>query len=227
MNHYSLLYMHKGPVFIILVYLYMPASHMGVNPINKLSYGLLGLLSTQPMTGYDLTLKINRFWRSTHSAIYPLLSELEEEGYIEFLFEKQNGKPDKKIYSLTDKGKKLLHDWFMSEAGDAVVRDEMILKLFCTKSVDTEAAMKVLDEYEARYRKKITEYTSYIEKIKLRSCEHSENDISAIFGSYILTQRSLNEALLNLKWCEWVRTLYETEGYGFLKEDYDYRRTSN
>jgi len=91
---------------------------VGVNPINKLSYGLLGLLSTQPMTGYDLTQKINSFWRSTHSAIYPLLSELEENGYVEYRFEKKNGKPDKKIYNLTETGKRLLHDWFMADAGD-------------------------------------------------------------------------------------------------------------
>ncbi len=197
-------------------------SHMEVISINKLSYGLLSLLSTQPMTGYDLTLKINKFWRSTHSAIYPLLSELEENGYVEYIFEKQSSRPDKKIYNLTVQGKKVLHDWFMSETGDEVVRDEMTMKLFCIKCVDTEAAKKILDEYEARYKRKIKEYTNHIENIKSKSFEHPENITSSLFGSYILTQRSLNAALLNLKWCEWVRKLYEEKDYSFLNEEYNY-----
>lgn len=195
---------------------------MGVNPINKLSYGLLGLLSTQPMTGYDLTQKINSFWRSTHSAIYPLLSELEENGYVEYRFEKQNGKPDKKIYNLTETGKSLIHDWFMADAGDAVVRDEMILKLYCLKAVDSEAAKKVLDDYEGRCRRKITEYENHIAKVKLRAIEQEEKDTSSLFGSYILTQRSLNEALLNLKWCEWVRKLYEEAEYTLPDKAFNY-----
>jgi len=76
------------------------------------------------MTGYELTSKINRFWRSTHSAIYPLLSELEENKYVEFILKKQDGKPDKKIYNLTVQGMEFLNKWFISETSAPVVKDE-------------------------------------------------------------------------------------------------------
>ncbi len=173
------------------------------------------------MTGYDLTLKINRFWRSTHSAIYPLLSELEEKGYIEFIFEKQVGKPDKKIYNLTVQGKELLHEWFMSETGEEVIRDEITLKLFCIKFIDTEAAMKVLDEFEARYKRKIKEYINNIENIKSKSSELTADAAYSFFGSYILTQRALNKAMLELKWCEWVRMQYLEKGSRFWDENFN------
>jgi DNA-binding PadR family transcriptional regulator len=172
------------------------------------------------MTGYDLTMKINRFWRSTHSAIYPLLSELEDLGYVEFVLEKQSGKPDKKTYSLTPQGKNLLHEWFMSDTGDEVIRDEMMLKLYCIKCVSPEAAGKILDELEARCRRKIAEYNSLINKF--RSMEHSEAAASSLFGSYILTQRALNEAKLDLVWCEWVRKLYEDKASRFWIDDFHY-----
>jgi len=122
--------------------------------MNKLSYGLLSLLSTEPMSGYDLTAKLNKFWRSTHSAIYPLLSELEKLGHIELTLEKQSGKPDKKIYTLTVQGKAFLRDWFISETSSAVVRDEMNLKIYCIHCMDTEAAENLLNELETRYKKK-------------------------------------------------------------------------
>lgn len=195
---------------------------MGVNLINKLSYGLLSLLSTQPMSGYDLTQRINKFWRSTHSAIYPLLSDLEENGYISFIFEKQTGKPDKKIYNLTSEGKVLLHEWFLSESSDEVVRDEMTLKLYCIKSMNAEAAKMLLDNLEERYKQKLTDYKIYIENIKMKAAEHPEEAESALFGSYILTQRSLNSIMLNLKWCEWIREIYEKKDYSFLDNNFIY-----
>lgn len=188
--------------------------------MKKLSFGLLSLLSTDPMTGYDLTLKINKFWRSTHSAIYPLLTELEEKGYIELTLQKQSGKPDKKIYHLTVQGKELLHDWFTSETSDEVVRDEMTLKLYCIKCMDSDSAEKLLNELETKYRRKIEEHKNSLEKIRLRSSENSEDIPPSIFGGYVLTQRSLNKAILNLKWCEWVRNMYKKNDLSFLDEDF-------
>lgn len=188
--------------------------------MNKLSYGLLSLLSTEPMSGYDLTAKINKFWRSTHSAIYPLLGELGEKGYIELTLKKQSGKPDKKIYSLTLHGKELLQDWFTSETSEGIVRDEMTLKLYCMQCMDTEAAEKLLNELEARYRRKIQEHKNSIERIKLKSCENPEIAPPSLFGGYILIQRALNEAILSLEWCQWVRGLYKNNDFNFLNENF-------
>lgn len=189
--------------------------------MNKLSYGLLSLLSTEPMTGYDLTTRLNKFWRSTHSAIYPLLSELEEKGLIELTLINQNGKPDKKIYNLTALGRRTLHDWFTSETAEEVVRDEMTLKLYCIKCMDTTSAVKLLNELESRCRKKIEERKNSIDNIKFKFRENSEAANSLLFGAYILNQRALNEAVLNLKWCEWVRKLYDKKDFIFLEEDFN------
>lgn len=189
--------------------------------MNKLTYGLLSLLSTEPMTGYDLTMRINRFWRSTHSAIYPLLSELEEKGFIELTIRKQSGKPDKKIYNLTAQGRELLYDWFTSETSDAVTRDEMMLKLYCIKCMDNDAAEKILNELEERYKLKIEEFTNSKEKIKIKPSENCEVSVASLFGAYILIEKGLNEAKLNLKWCKWVRKLYESNDFSFLNEDFN------
>ncbi|MDI9217905.1 MULTISPECIES: PadR family transcriptional regulator [Clostridium] len=195
--------------------------------MNKLSYGLLSLLSTEPMSGYDLTQKLNKFWRSTHSAIYPILSKLEEEGYIQLTLKKQSGKPDKKIYNLTVKGNELLHDWFISETNEEVTRDEMTLKLYCIKFMDEEAVEKLLNELETKVNKRIEQSKESIEKIKLKFKENPETAKSSLFGAYILTQRNLNVAKLNLQWCEWVRNLYENKELDFLEEDFNLDRMMN
>ena len=72
---------------------------------------VLTLLSNESLTGYDLMKKIKErtlgFWRLTPGGVYPLLRELEKKGYI-----KGTRKPEdsrrRKIYEITDDGKKLL-----------------------------------------------------------------------------------------------------------------------
>lgn len=198
-----------------------------MNFTNKLSYGLLGLLLTEPMSGYDLTLRLNRFWRSTHSAIYPSLAELEGKGLVEFTLKEGNGKPDKKVYSLTVQGREFLHEWFISETSEEVIRDEMILKFCCIKYMDTDAAENLLNEFETRYKRKVERLKNSIEKIRLKSYENHEDSKVSSFGAFILIQKSLNEAMLDLKWCEWVRNVYMNNDLSFLDNDFTEERYTN
>lgn len=188
--------------------------------MNKLSYGLLSLLSTKPMAGYDLMLRINKFWRSTHSAIYPLLSELEEDGYVEFELKKQFDKPDKKIYRLTEKGIELLQQWFISETSQPVVRDEMSFKLSCMQLMDDELVERLLAEIDARYKKKLEVYKEALAELCLKSSENREVAFSESFGTYVLLQRVINEALLGIEWCTWVRSIYKNKEFQFLNQNF-------
>ena len=195
--------------------------------MNKLSYGLLSLLSTQSLTGYDLKLRINKFWRSTHSAIYPLLSELEEEGYVECELIHQDRKPDKKIYRLTEEGIALLHKWFTDETGDTVVRDEATLKLYCMQFMGPHEVENLLNEIEGKYKKKLEECKNALEKVALKSAQNYEVAVKESFGAYILTQRAMNEALLGIEWCSWVRDLYKNKELNFTKQKLREMRNDN
>lgn len=188
--------------------------------MNKLSYGLLSFLTIEPMTGYDLTSRINAYWKSTHSAIYPLLSELEEKGYVFWELLVQHGKPDKKIYNLTQLGYEELEKWLVDKASDPVNRDEIILKLFCIKRMNEEIAFKVFDEFENKCLKRIKKFEDYISNYRNKFPEGEKGDVASVFGSYIVVQRSLNHALMDLEWCKWVRELYSNEKLDFLMKDF-------
>ncbi len=53
---------------------------------NKLKFIILGLLSENELTGYDITKAfdsdIGEFWSANHSQIYPLLKRLEDNQLI-------------------------------------------------------------------------------------------------------------------------------------------------
>ncbi len=87
--------------------------------------------------------------------------------------------------------------------------------------MDTAAAENLLNELETRYKKKIEDRKNSLENIKLKFHENSEAANSSLFGAYILNQRVLNETILNLKWCEWVRSIYYSKDFSFLDVDFD------
>jgi DNA-binding PadR family transcriptional regulator len=66
---------------------------------------ILNLLLEKPMHGYEiishLENKSNGLWRPSAGSIYPNLQMLEEQGFIT-----SQNEEDKKIYSLTDSGRK-------------------------------------------------------------------------------------------------------------------------
>ena len=69
---------------------------------------LLGLLNVEPMSGYDLgqTIRgsIGHFWNESYGQIYPNLKRLAVDGLVVSKTQKQKGKPDRHIYSITKKG---------------------------------------------------------------------------------------------------------------------------
>jgi len=95
---------------------------------------LLGLLTIQPMSGYDLGLTIRtsvgHFWRESYGQIYPNLKRLAAEGLVNVKTKRQKGKPDRRIYSITGKGRERLARWLAVEPQPEIPRNELLLKLF-------------------------------------------------------------------------------------------------
>src|ERR1700691_4128902 len=95
---------------------------------------LLGLLTIEPMSGYDLgqmiRVSIGHFWNESYGQIYPNLKKLEAQELVTAKTERQKGKPDRNIYSITPKGRERVALWLALPPQPEVPRNEMLLKLF-------------------------------------------------------------------------------------------------
>ena len=95
---------------------------------------LLGLLTVEPMSGYDLGQSIRTsigfFWNESYGQIYPNLKRLAAAGLVTSKTEKQKGKPDRQVYSITPSGRAHLEKWLAVEPQPEVPRNELLLKLF-------------------------------------------------------------------------------------------------
>ena len=95
---------------------------------------LLGLLTIQPMSGYDLgqTIRgsVGHFWNESYGQIYPNLKKLAADGFVSSKTERQKSKPDRHIYSITKKGRERLANWLAAPPQPEIPRNELLLKLF-------------------------------------------------------------------------------------------------
>lgn len=119
----------------------------------SLKHGLLGLLQGKPMTGYDLTKTFNKslnfFWHAQMSQIYRDLGTLEKKGMVVSQIEEQEGKPDKKIYTITQKGNEEFQKWLddCNFSDSLKYRDIILIKLFFGSKGDKNKIISGLDDY--------------------------------------------------------------------------------
>jgi DNA-binding PadR family transcriptional regulator len=73
----------------------------------------LGILSSGEASGYEIKKDIedglfSHFIDASYGSIYPALTQLAGEGLVTVRAEEQSGKPDKKVYAITPKGRDTL-----------------------------------------------------------------------------------------------------------------------
>lgn len=82
---------------------------------------ILGLLAQQPMSGYDIkSLFKGLSWMigtPSYGSLYPTLHALLEEDLVSVNVEPGNGKPSRKLYSVTEAGREYLNAWLKESAG--------------------------------------------------------------------------------------------------------------
>jgi PadR family transcriptional regulator AphA len=130
---------------------------------------LLGLLTVEPMSGYDLGQNIRRsvgfFWNESYGQIYPNLRTLAAEGLVTAKTERQKGKPDRHIYSITKKGRDRLASWLAIAPQPEIPRNELLLKLFFGVQVPAEILIGYVEQMVERERILVQKFTETEEAV--------------------------------------------------------------
>lgn len=171
----------------------------------SLQYAILGLLSYRSMTGYDLKKmfdeSINNFWAASLSQIYRELGVLEGKGYLTSEIEKQNDRPDKRIYDITTEGIAAFREWITNfpDKLSKEKRDEFTLRLFFGSNLSKQDLITQLRRFlnEMEEQQKKIEYFNrisgqYVSQMKLFNGED-------IYWKFILRRAFLNTET-SIKW---------------------------
>jgi DNA-binding PadR family transcriptional regulator len=80
-----------------------------------LTHAILVSLCEQSGSGYELARRFDRsigyFWSATHQQIYRTLRVIEDDGWVHAATVVQHGRPDKKVYTVSQKGRAELARW--------------------------------------------------------------------------------------------------------------------
>lgn len=103
--------------------------------MSTLKYAILGLLNRKSMTGYELKKEFEttlfEFWNAKYSQIYPELKDLYDNKLVNFNIEVSGNVLQKKLYYITESGKKYFYDWIAQLDNKYVIqKDEFKLKLY-------------------------------------------------------------------------------------------------
>lgn len=102
-------------------------------------YLILGLLTERPMTGYDIKkhvkVTLTAVTNASYGTLYPTLHKLLKEGAVEMREIPQRGRPSKKVYWITDLGRRELKNWLKQPAAADQVKREFLLKLYLAKDL--------------------------------------------------------------------------------------------
>ena len=88
----------------------------------------LGLLSLGPRSGYEIKQMfegpLSDFYSLSFGTIYPTLNNLQSNKYVSCKQHTQSKKPDKKVYTITNKGLDLMKSNLLSDAAE-YIRDNV------------------------------------------------------------------------------------------------------
>ena len=165
----------------------------------KIDLVILGLLSHEDMTGYDIKKRIDGaisfFWKGSFGNIYPALKDLESEKKITRKEVSGSGR-EKITYHITKEGKAALSSWIREEQASNEIRYETLLKLFFGGTESKQISLHNIEVFEKKVQhdlEMLTEYSDSLEKY-LNNEDHMYYYLTASFG--IETYKAY------LTWCE-------------------------
>ena len=128
----------------------------------SLKHAILTLLETEEGSGYDLLkrfkARLGFFWNASHQQIYSQLKTLHQNGLIQCTLEPQSGKPDRKVYHMTQAGHDALIDWLENPVKVDKVNDALLVKLYAGHLINPHQLQAELDEHKAIHQRMLNTF---------------------------------------------------------------------
>ena len=170
--------------------------------VNNSYYAILGILSIEPMSGYQIKNSINGgagyFLEIDYKQIYPTLKSIVASGLATYEVVKTEKGGESKRYTLTEAGLREFREWLKKPVTNGKQRSqELLLKLFYGQNTSTEVILAHMENYRlsmANLLQEMEDLSAYV---------NSEPEKDA-FWHYRRTtvNKGLMHCQMELDWCE-------------------------
>lgn len=134
-------------------------------------------------------------WDVKPAQIYTTLARLQESGLVGEE-PAEDDEPDKRVYALTDAGRTVLTDWFMSGVEAELQRDEFYLKLMLS------LATGQVDPYRVIHAQRSSLYTDLHDVTQQRNLANPRLALAQI----LLLDKVIMHLEADLRWLDIVET---------------------
>ena len=147
------------------------------------------MLTDGPASGYDMKKcfesTFGHFFAAGYGSIYPALATLARNGLVELEEIPQEGKPDRKVYSITDKGREALAEGLSNPRPTHKVRSEFLAMMCFAHLMKEEQVETVIDNKLAE----IDEFVALISTFEERGCDAASPGTRFVagFGRHVAT----------------------------------------
>ena len=181
-------------------------------PENRTRYAVLGALTVEPMSGYDLKRffeqGVSFFWAESYGQIYPILKQLSAEGLVALADGAERGAkaraagaashPRRAVYGITPAGRDALTAWLAEPAEPQPGRRlEILLKLFFARQGGPDAAARLVADFRAHHAALLATYAATEARLRADHAAHPDLPFWLLTLSY---GQHASRALL--AWCD-------------------------
>lgn len=127
--------------------------------VNSTAASLLGFLTAQPMTGWELVQTAQRtigdFWSLTPSQVYRELKSMAEAGLVTA---GERGVRDRQPYTITPAGRKAFQRWLEAGPGEETIRFPLLLTVLFGQHLPADRLAAVLRQQRAVHAARLAAY---------------------------------------------------------------------
>lgn len=159
---------------------------------NTTRYIILGLLSHENLSGYDIKkqidMMISRFWDVGYNQIYPTLAGLERDGMVIKSVSQEAKGPQKHIYTITEAGRESLAEWLALPEEKEYTKYGILLKLFFSSEMPSDSSIERIQAFQGRHRQNlnlIRLFKANLENVLGQEKDHLYYYITVLFGEKV------------------------------------------
>ncbi|MCE7011436.1 PadR family transcriptional regulator [Kibdelosporangium philippinense] len=173
-----------------------------------LRHALLAALLDRELSGYQLSklfdLGASSFWHASSQQLYAELAKLEADGLLTGHEVVQQGRPNKRVFVLTDEGRHELARFTSAPTKPTSIRDDLMVKAYAEQAADPGTLIKQLTDRAAQSRAKAEFLGSQLEKLRGDKTETDYLASADNVGAYLACTRGKMYHEDQAEWCEWA-----------------------
>ncbi|MEW2479531.1 PadR family transcriptional regulator [Mycobacterium sp. NPDC049093] len=165
---------------------------------------ILATLLDGEASGYDLAkgfdASVANFWMATPQQLYRELDRMSAEGLIEARLVEQDRRPNKRLYSLTDAGRKALLEFTEVPPKPGAIREDLLVQIQAVDSGNIEAVRSALAERLEWATAKLARYRRGQDHLLAGRTEDAYLAKADRIGPYLTLLRGIRFEEENIEW---------------------------